>query len=553
VLPELDASRFEMLDVIGTGGMGTVHRAVQRSVGRHVAIKVLAPEHAANASGLARFVREANIIARLTHPNIVQLIDFGKDKEGKLLLVMELLEGEPLRSVLRREQRLPIERAVYVTVQALNALRVAHNAGVIHRDLKPENIFIHRSGDDDHVKVLDFGVAKITQAEEVGHHTTQGSLIGTLRYMAPEQIAGEAPDARIDVYAMGMLLYEMLSGTLPYDTRDRFVLLRQIIAEEPVHLMVRAPDIPAPLADVVMRAIIKTPRDRFQSADDFRRALTPFLAADHARLQALADASSRPPTGTYPSGGEIRSGVVRSDHIRLQTGTGGTPWIPTGNPLPSQVSQPSQPIYPSQLGGPIVPVNTSSPMLVSAPPPRSSVVPWVIAGVMMLAALGAGALLFLNRPVPPPPAPVTRAPPRETTPATPVQQTLTQTPAAPTTPPPATSRTVVVDTSPPGAQVLTPEGQVLCASTPCGIPVPLNGQRNVVVKLDTLSLPTTLDGSSETASLNLAALRHSGSPRTTDPGQTPTPRRNEPRHGQGTSNDNSHDESPEVPVFLPHQ
>ncbi len=194
-VPALDASRFEMLEQIGTGGMGSVYRAVQRSVGRHVAVKVLAPEHAANATGLARFVREANIVARLTHPNLVQLIDFGRDRDGNLLLVMELLEGESLRHVIRRESRLAPERAAYITVQCLNALRVAHAAGVIHRDLKPENIFLHRVGDDDHVKVLDFGVAKLTQNDVSDQHTTQGSLVGTLRYMAPEQVAGETPDA----------------------------------------------------------------------------------------------------------------------------------------------------------------------------------------------------------------------------------------------------------------------------------------------------------------------------------------------------------------------
>ena len=129
IVPELDASRFEMLEAIGSGGMGTVYRALQRSVGRYVAVKMLAPEHAANASGLARFVREANAIARLAHPNIVQLIDFGRDRDGRLLLVMELLEGESLRALLRREKTLDIERAAWVAVQCLNALRTAHAAG----------------------------------------------------------------------------------------------------------------------------------------------------------------------------------------------------------------------------------------------------------------------------------------------------------------------------------------------------------------------------------------------------------------------------------------
>ena len=316
-VPDIDESRFEILEEIGVGGMGSVYRAVQRSVGRYVAVKMLLPEHASNASGLARFVREANVIARLTHPNIVQLIDFGRDTQGNLLLVMELLEGEPLRTLLRREGRLPPDRAAVIAAQCLQALRTAHAAGVIHRDLKPENIFVHRTDDGDHVKVLDFGVAKLTEAEAGDpNHTAQGSMVGTLRYMAPEQVAGEAPDQRIDVYAMGVTLYEMLSGALPYDGRDRFVLLRQIIAEPPAPLLARAPDVPAPLAEIVMRAIAKQPSDRFANVEEFRRALLPLLGGEMSRWMVSSESSGRfgaSASGVVPAGSATSTGRIAGD------------------------------------------------------------------------------------------------------------------------------------------------------------------------------------------------------------------------------------------------
>ncbi len=290
-LPVLGADRFEILERIGAGGMGTVYKAIQKSVGRHVAVKVLSSEYASNAAGVARFVREATVVSRLVHPNIVSMIEFGRDPEDNLLLVMELLEGEPLRNTVRRVKRLPVWRAVQISLQVLAALRVAHAAGVVHRDLKPENIFVCSVDGADHAKVLDFGVAKMLQ-HDVGIDTTAGSMVGTLKYMAPEQIAGDPPDARVDLYALGMLLYEMLAGTLPYDYKERVALLRAILNEAPVPLLNKAPDVPGPLAEIVMRAISKMPSERFQTADAFRDALKPFAMHGHGAMNPLFSMTS---------------------------------------------------------------------------------------------------------------------------------------------------------------------------------------------------------------------------------------------------------------------
>ncbi len=564
-VPELDASRFEMLEAVGSGGMGTVYRAVQRSVGRNVAVKVLAPEHAANATGLQRFVREANIIARLTHPNIVQLIDFGRDRDGRLLLVMELLEGESLRAVLRREGRMAPERAVYAAVQVLNALRVAHAAGVVHRDLKPENVFIHRSGDDDHVKVLDFGVAKLTQGDTSDANTTQGSLVGTLRYMAPEQIAGEAPDLRIDIYAVGMLLYEMVAGGMPYDTRDRYVLLRQIIAEEPMHLLARAPDVAPALAEVVMRAIQKSPRDRYQTADEFRKALTPYLGADHARLQALADASGRASStnpGAQPSG-EIRSGVVRSGHIQVPASNmaptfGGmnpshsgippqmqsSPGYPVGPGYASSPGYPSAPGYASAPGYPIAPPQPFAPLVSQPPPPAPTRAIWVIPLAILVAAAAIAGGIFATRP--------------QATRATPPQTTPTQTTAAPVQPAAATAM-VTVTTTPSGARVSSRSGAVLCETTPCAIPAPAGAPMPVRIAIGAVTLDATLDPSTPSASIDLTALLAPSTPPQTAPVQVAAQgsdagvaRRVDRRRNTGNTHTGQGEQGGgDLPMFLP--
>jgi serine/threonine protein kinase len=351
-LPVLGADRFEIQERIGAGGMGTVYKAVQKSVGRSVAVKVLSSEYASNAAGVARFVREATVVSRLVHPNIVSMIEFGRDPEGNLLLVMELLEGEPLRQTLRRERRLPPWRAVQIAMQVLAALRVAHAAGVVHRDLKPENIFITNVDGADHAKVLDFGVAKMLQ-HEVGHETTAGSLVGTLKYMAPEQIAGDPPDARVDLYALGVLLYEMLGGALPYEHKERVALLRAILNDPPVPLSNRGPDLPQGLCDLVMRAISKLTIDRVQSADEFRSLLAPF---------AMAGPDARPPS--FPITQEIRLPIAKAPSSDRESSTrAGTP-----NAISSATGRPSIPSGVSGVKSPTDPglVLSSSAALVSS-------------------------------------------------------------------------------------------------------------------------------------------------------------------------------------------
>lgn len=493
-IPEIDVSRFEILEQIGTGGMGTVYRALQRSVGRFVAVKVLAAEQAANVMGLARFVREANAIARIAHPNIVQLIDFGRDQHGRMLLVMELLEGESLRELIRRGGPLAPERAVHLAVQVVSALRSAHAAGIVHRDLKPENIFIQRVGDEEVVKVLDFGVAKISQSEQgpAEHHTSDGTMVGTLRYMAPEQIAGEAPDHRVDLYAVGVLMYEMLSGATPFDTRDRFVLLRQILTEHPTPLCVRNQLVSTSLSEVVMAALRKSPDERFGTADALRGSLLPFLAPQHARLMELSENRGAPPMSPpTPRVGDHLSGVVRLE--------------PSANPTSAG--------RPSQVLAPIAPAGGSPARSVAAP---------IAVVVVSIAALAVGvfAVLRATRPSPGDPPRVATSPiaPRPTEVAAPQD---VQTPAVAA---PVATRMVLVETTPPGAAVRSMDGDEICASTPCAVPVPAGSTRSVRVVLGALRLDAMLDAAQSHAALDLSPLLDASTRRPSRP-RSPRPER----------------------------
>ncbi|MBI5512703.1 MAG: protein kinase [Deltaproteobacteria bacterium] len=525
-VPYLDSGRFEFGGPVGSGGMGTVYRAVQRSVGREVAIKVLAPEQAANQTGMTRFVREANAIARIHHPNIVQVIDFGRDADGRMLLVMELLEGESLRALMRRERFLPVERAVFLAVQCLSALRAAHAAGVIHRDLKPENVFVHSVAGEDHVKVLDFGVAKLTQNDPSGNNTTEGSVVGTLRYMAPEQVAGDPAGPSADLYAVGMVLYELLSGTMPYDVKDRFVLMRQIITEAPKPLLHNAPMAPPELCDIVMRAIAKTPLERHASADELRRCLLPFLDPERQRLLEAAEGTPRPPSVPQLEG-TVPSGVVRSARVE-----------PLPVPVPRAPTVPPPTLVGRRLPPP-APVPQDLLALTSPPPPRPAW--WTILAaalaVFFVALLGN---MAVQRWVLPP-----SAPPRVLSTVPVVTPVLAPAPA---------TRVVLVTTSPPGASIEDRDGTMLCPTTPCGVPVPVDGLRAVKVSLADATLDVTLDGHGSSASIDLTSIWTPTPPgvNAQTPPQPPPARvtdtaRRPPRPPRPPSN-NSGDR---VPLFLP--
>ena len=266
--------------------MGAVYRARDVRLARQVAVKVVRPDLIDDNDARRRFRREAQLVARLQHPGIVSIFDFGTLASGGAYLVMELVRGEDLRRVLHREGRLEPSRAVRILTAVCHAIEAAHQEGVLHRDLKPENILL--PGGNVEAKVLDFGVAKLVAdrgraaaeapSESQATLTMAGTIVGTPAYMAPEQLRADPPDPRTDVFALGIIAYEMLGGQLPFGRGALTdVVLAQARGASP--LVLRDPSIPAALDRAVMRAIALEPEGRPRSAQDFAAELASSLGA----------------------------------------------------------------------------------------------------------------------------------------------------------------------------------------------------------------------------------------------------------------------------------
>ncbi|MGH9473257.1 MAG: WD40 repeat domain-containing serine/threonine protein kinase [Terriglobales bacterium] len=269
---------YEIVGTLGAGGMGEVYRARDPRLGREVAVKVLPAAMAGDAQALRRMEQEARAIAALNHPNLLSVHELGQTPEGLPYIVSELLEGESLRERLR-SGALGQRRAVEYAIQIARGLAAAHDKGIVHRDLKPENIFVCGDG---RIKILDFGLAKLSaavSAEDVtaagpGAGTAPGVVLGTMGYMAPEQVRGQATDARSDIFSFGAVLYEMLAGRRPFAGDSAADVMSAILKEEPPELSVTGGGIAPALERIVRHCLEKQPRQRFQSADDIAFQLT---------------------------------------------------------------------------------------------------------------------------------------------------------------------------------------------------------------------------------------------------------------------------------------
>ncbi len=298
------SERYRILGVIGDGGMGRVYAAEHVTLRRRLAIKVLKPELARVEANVERFLQEARAASMIAHPNVVDILDFGRVNGGPVYFVMEFLEGEDLAMLLRRQVRLPWPRVQQIVLQVVRGLHAAHKCGVIHRDMKPANIFLSRRPDgSEHVKLLDFGIAKWVSQEGLGSLTGEGSVFGTARYMSPEQASGLPVDGRSDVYAVGVLLYEMLTGRPPFDSDNFMRVATQHINEPVLPPRDMAPDagIGEIVEALVMRALAKNPADRYPSMGEFEAAI---LGASYESTVAIhnplgADAMDR--TTVYDS------------------------------------------------------------------------------------------------------------------------------------------------------------------------------------------------------------------------------------------------------------
>jgi serine/threonine protein kinase len=272
---------YLILELVGIGGMGRVYRAEQTNLGRTVAVKIIHPHLVGEENAAARFITEARAASRLNHPNSVGIIDFGKSPDGLLYLVMEFLRGRDLARVIYEDGPLPFRRIVEVLRQTLAALAEAHNEGIIHRDLKPENIIVEsvRSGGD-FVKVVDFGLAKIRADASQPGITSPGIVCGTPEYMSPEQARGDTLDPRSDLYAVGVILYQLLTGKLPFEADSPTQVVLAHLTQLPRDPAQVAPErrIPRALVEVSLRILSKEPGDRYRDSDELSAALGDALA-----------------------------------------------------------------------------------------------------------------------------------------------------------------------------------------------------------------------------------------------------------------------------------
>jgi predicted Ser/Thr protein kinase len=252
--------RYKILKRLGTGGMATVYLAEDQELGRRIAIKILNAKHASDKQFVERFRREASSAAGLSHPNIVQIYDRG-NAEGTYYIAMEVIEGRSLKELIIERGPSPIPVAVNYARQILAALRFAHRNGVVHRDIKPHNVLVDEDG---RVKVTDFGIARAGASEM----TEVGSIIGTAQYLSPEQARGAPVDDRSDLYSVGILLYELLTGQAPYNGDTPVEIAMKHLSAVPVPPSEKRPEVPPELDAVVRRALAKNPDDRYQSAEE---------------------------------------------------------------------------------------------------------------------------------------------------------------------------------------------------------------------------------------------------------------------------------------------
>ncbi|MFN8417802.1 MAG: protein kinase [Anaerolineae bacterium] len=285
--------KYQVLERLGRGGMADVYRAYQPGMDRYVAIKVMHGHLSEDPGFIERFKREAQSVGTLRHPNIVQVIDFDSFGD-EYYMVMEYVEGDSMKAMLTKRGALPVTEALTLMIKITDAVAYAHAAGMIHRDLKPANILLGKRNPNEPI-LTDFGIAKILGASNL---TGSGVAVGTPTYMSPEAGRGEKVDERADIYSLGIMLYEMVTGTLPYDADTPWAVILKHNNDPLPPPRSLAPDLPAGVERIILRALAKNPDDRYHTAAEFRDALRTALSTPDAEPAAATIATAPPSSNT---------------------------------------------------------------------------------------------------------------------------------------------------------------------------------------------------------------------------------------------------------------
>jgi tRNA A-37 threonylcarbamoyl transferase component Bud32 len=492
------AGRYKVIKLLGEGGMGQVYLAEHSAIEKRIALKVLRAEYAHKGEIVTRFQQEAISASRIKHPNVLDVFDFGQLENGCFYLAMEFLDGNDLADELQRSRVLTAPRALPIALQICRALSAAHAKGVVHRDMKPENVFLQRTADGEEiVKIVDFGIAQLKPSnEEAAAQSTHrrltrtGMIFGTPEYMAPEQASGKHADLRCDVYAVGIILYELFTGAVPFTGETFLGVLTKHLSETPPAMRTVFPDVQVSpeLEAVVQRALAKDPAHRYQNMNELAAALVATPEGHYAALRgpysmvgADGRSSALPVGAQHPTAPQF-AGVPST--LR-EAGGPGTP----GGRGATAVTLPREPTGVSasaetQTGGEAVTrIPTKGPSGVA-----------VALSVLGVLVVGGGAAAYLARAgetpaaVPstaqakqPEPPPVAPEPP-------PVAPSASVAPAPPSATAPAAPAGVTLDvvTEPPGAQVLK-NGFQVCDAAPCQVIAAPNEQLELSAKKDALS------------------------------------------------------------------
>ncbi len=419
MLGKLLAGRYRLIRKIGEGGMGAIYLAVHTEMSRTCAIKLLTALSPGKEDAIARFKREARMASRIDNVHAVTIYDFGESDDGTLFLAMEFIAGKPLSRVIAEERILPIERVVHITNQISQALAAAHAMEIVHRDLKPDNIMITRKGADaDFVKVLDFGIAKTVADEQGDNLTKTGFVLGTPVYMSPEQLLGEKLDPRSDIYSLAIIVFEMLSGKLPFDGDNPQAVMMKRIMSEPIRLRAISPSQSESVELAVMAGLERNRDLRTPTVEAFASELARVLYSGTQIMGGVV-------TGQLSHSGEGRAtaqwggaqtsvdkrppftGPGESSRTTSEARGDDHPWAPTETtpaptrvqhpePTPAQVPVPPAPIYAAPVTVRDLPPTALPDQVVTKPERRSTM--WVWLGGLLILAVIAVVLYLVIRP-----------------------------------------------------------------------------------------------------------------------------------------------------------